>query len=231
MSESGGTRRITKELTLGIEICLGQCAVALLEGDTVRASHAEVMDRGHAERLPEMVREILEYASATPGDIAIIGVTCGPGSFTGARLGVAYARGLALATGCKAVGISTLELIASQTPRGRIIAAVDGRRAEVFAQCFQDGQASEQAIAITLDPEAVTSFLQAREPASLAGPGAALLRDAAPNVVRTVPITDNRPDGAAVARLAQRLAIIAEQHPARPIYLRAPDAKLPTIPA
>ena len=220
MSDAGAP---DQGLTLGIEVCLGQCAAALIRGGDVIAARAEPMERGHAEALPPMVRDVLQQASAVPGDISLIGVTCGPGSFTGARLGVAFARGLSLATGCRAIGLSTLELLAAEQPEGRVLAAVDGRRGEVFAQLFQDGHAAGEAMAIRLEPEAVAQAIAEAAPQLLIGPGAGLLSNIAPGVI-DARCADSRPDAASVARLA---AQSPAQLPPRPIYLRAPDAKLP----
>jgi len=189
-------------LVLGVDACLGHCSVALVQDDDVLVSRSEAMARGHVERLAPMVAEALHDAGIAVASLDLIGVTRGPGGFTGARLGAAFARGLALAVGCRAVGVTTLEALAA--PRqGDLIVALDGRRGDLFVQHFSGGIAAQDARVIPVDE--MPSFVANHGSPSVVGP------DALPAI-----------DPADVARLAmQRM----DAEPPRPLYLRAPDAK------
>lgn len=175
------------------------------------------MVKGHQERLATMVREVMQAAGLAFGELDRIGVTVGPGSFTGLRVGVAFAKGLAAALGKPCVGVGTLEALAGERP-GLTVAAVDARREQVYVQAFRDGEAAmePQALRVT---DAIAAIRALGMPATLVGSGAALLGPAFPNV----PVaTSQVPDPVVVARLAARSRMST-----RPIYLRAPDAKLP----
>ena len=99
-------------LVLGFDASQAHCAAALLRGDAVLARAREPMARGQAERLFPLVEAMLRDAGLGFGDLAGIGVCTGPGTFTGARVGVAAARGLALALGMPAIGVTALEAAA-----------------------------------------------------------------------------------------------------------------------
>ena len=158
-----------------------------------------------------MVREAMEEAGLCFSDLDRIAVTVGPGSFTGLRVGIAFAKGLALAADAPAVGIGTLEaLVAGDSARGRKTAVIEAGRGGVWLQPF-DGQ-------IPLGPPQNLLFEEADLTAAgrlvgptasrLAAPGQAAFNLAAPPV-------------AAIAALAA----VAEPGPPQPLYLRPPDAK------
>ena len=180
------------------------------------------MHRGHQERLAPMLAEAMAEAGASFSELDRIGVTVGPGSFTGLRVGLAFAKGLAIARGVPCVGVSVLEaLAASADAHGRVLAAIDAKRAQAYLQLFEAGRPLS-------DPEAVLladipAWLEGHggsEGLTIVGSGAALLAEAAPSA-RLAPLA--APDPLAIARLAAR----SDAAPARPIYLRAPDARLP----
>jgi tRNA threonylcarbamoyladenosine biosynthesis protein TsaB len=99
---------------LAIDTALNACAAALVCGGETRATQSETMERGHAERLAPLVDEMMRGVGATFNEIDRIVVTVGPGSFTGVRVGLSFARGLALALGRPCVGVSTLEALAGE---------------------------------------------------------------------------------------------------------------------
>src|SRR5437868_6719428 len=96
---------------LVIETATAACSVALLDGKQVAAARHELVGRGHAERLVPMIGEVLAEAGCARA--ALIQVDCGPGSFTGIRVGLAAARALALAWGVPVAGYSAMALIAA----------------------------------------------------------------------------------------------------------------------
>jgi tRNA threonylcarbamoyladenosine biosynthesis protein TsaB len=206
-------------IVLAIDTAGVDCSVAILDtrGDILRAQRQETLGKGHAERLAGMIDEVFVAAKLQPQDIDLIGVTVGPGSFTGIRVGVAAARGLALALGRPAIGVTTLEVLA-ETARASIgaaplVSAIDAKRGEIYLQPFdRDGVPS--------GPPRVATVDEARESlsagaGSIVGSGAAVLAETSPEA--------DHFDIAAVARIAARRPN-ATGKPA-PLYLRGPDAK------
>ncbi|WP_417726775.1 tRNA (adenosine(37)-N6)-threonylcarbamoyltransferase complex dimerization subunit type 1 TsaB [Roseovarius sp.] len=108
----------SEPLTLGFDTSAAHCAAALLRGARVMATRAEDMGRGQAERLMPLLQEMLDEADVTWRDLDRIGVGIGPGNFTGIRISVAAARGLALSLGIPTIGISTLDVIRAQDRDG-----------------------------------------------------------------------------------------------------------------
>ena len=204
-------------IVLAIDTAGTGCYAALYDSgtDTVLGSAGADIGRGHAERLMEFVDGALAAAGLDLPSVERVAVTVGPGSFTGIRVGVAAARGLALALGVPAVGVSSLAALAADRQAGTpLLVAMDAKRDEVYWQAFAaDGQA--------LSPPALASLEEARGIAAaadgaLAGSAAALLRAEAPQETDGVSI-------ATVARLGARLD--PQGHLPRPLYLRGPDAK------
>ena len=109
----------SEPLTLGFDTSAAHCAAALLSGDRVLVARHEEMSRGQAERLMPLLEEVLAEGGATWRDLARIGVGVGPGNFTGIRIAVSAARGLALSLGIPAVGVSGFEAIALNAPEGQ----------------------------------------------------------------------------------------------------------------
>jgi tRNA threonylcarbamoyladenosine biosynthesis protein TsaB len=212
-------------IVLGLDTCLSSCSVAVLDGDRVLASAREVMARGHQERLAPMAREVMAEAGLAFDRLDRIAATVGPGSFTGLRVGIAFAKGLALALDRPAVGIGTLEALAAEAAPiakgGLVFAAIDARRGQLYLQAFEDGRALMAPDALTAEVAAarLAELAQGR-PLTLVGSGAALLADFAPSA-RVVAAEG------ADARHVARLAASREPGPLKPLYLRSPDAKLP----
>ena len=96
---------------LGLDTAMSACSAALCEGDRVLANRRVVMERGHAEALMPMVRDVLEAADCAFRDLDLIAVTNGPGTFTGIRIGLAAAKGMAMTANLPLVGVTTFEAI------------------------------------------------------------------------------------------------------------------------
>ncbi|MEO1469219.1 MAG: tRNA (adenosine(37)-N6)-threonylcarbamoyltransferase complex dimerization subunit type 1 TsaB [Pseudomonadota bacterium] len=111
-------------MILGIDTSAGQCAVALIAGDSIVARAVEPMARGHAERLFPLIETALAEAGFGLESLNRIAVCTGPGSFTGLRVGVAAARGLALGRGVPAVGVTRFEAVAAAIARPAWIACM-----------------------------------------------------------------------------------------------------------
>ena len=206
---------------LSLDTCLQACSVALEADSKPRIWLTEAMARGHQERLATMTRDVMADGGLAFAELDRIGVTIGPGSFTGLRVGLAFAKGLALALGRPCVGVGVLEaLAASLDHRGPLAAVIDAGRGRVYLQIF------DAAVAVTA-PELLDTGLAITRVAevcpsgeiTLTGPGAPILAPA----LRAAHVQElAAPDPRAVARLARLAPIV----PPRPLYLRAPDAKV-----
>ena len=207
-------------IVLGLDTCLNACSVAVLEGDTVLAHRSEAMARGHQERLALMARSAMVEAGLRFDRLDRVGATVGPGSFTGLRVGVAFAKGLASALSIPAVGIGTLEALAAGT-NGLVAAVIDARRDQVYLQVFENGEALMAPDGLLIGTAlARLAELAISRDITLIGSGAPFLASALPDAIILTP------DGCD-ARLIARLAAVRAITPIRPLYLRAPDAKLP----
>lgn len=222
-------------LLLALDTALGGCSAALVaDGDggaRVLSHRFEARAKGHAERLVPMVSEVLAEASVTFGDIDRLGVTVGPGTFTGLRVGVSAVRGLRLATGCPVVPVNTLDAIranlaADEATRGETVAiAIDARRNEIYLQLFdaEDGALTGPMLAALDDLAALVP----EGPVLAAGTGAALLAEnLGPEHVARVSPASPQPDAAKFGLVL--LGREASTEPPAPLYLRRPDAKLPS---
>ncbi len=209
-------------LILALDTATASCSAALVRDGAVLTRRHEPMVRGHQERLATMIDEMTREAGVAFTALDRIGVTVGPGSFTGLRVGLAFAKGLGVALNIPVAGIGTLEAIAASAEPTRLtVAVIDARRDQIYAQAFRQG-APEAPAAIAVEDMARDLIeLDAEGPALLIGPGAELLRDAFPSARIDM---RNGADPVALARLA------VAQNPVcapAPLYLRTADAKLP----
>ena len=211
---------------LAVETCLGACSVALLDGDAVLAHRWQAMERGHAEALAPMVDEALHGTDLASLDR--LAVTVGPGTFTGQRVGLSFMRGLRLALDKPLTGITSLEAMAAaacaETQMTRAAAIHDARREEAYLALVEDGVMAmpPRVMPFTAAVDAIRAF----GPCALSGTGAPVAKDALDSgfVLSTI----RQPDALFVARLARKLPPPAmDAAPPAPLYLRAPDAKLP----
>ncbi|MFN3584413.1 tRNA (adenosine(37)-N6)-threonylcarbamoyltransferase complex dimerization subunit type 1 TsaB [Phenylobacterium sp.] len=207
-------------MVLGLDTCLNACSVAVLDGERVVAHAREVMARGHQEHLAPMAEAVMAEAGLPFSAIGRVGVTVGPGSFTGLRVGIAFAKGLAAALGAETAGVGALEALAAEAT-GLVAAAVDARRDQLYLQVFDAGRPLMAPDAVPLPVAAARlAELAMGRPLTLVGSGAPLL---APAVLGAVLLTPEGCDARKVAALAAARA----PGPLKPLYLRAPDAKLP----
>lgn len=209
-------------MILSIDTCLGASSVAILDGERVLAARGEPMTRGHQERIGMVAREAVAEAGVAFTDLTRIGVTVGPGSFTGLRVGLAFAKGLATALSIPCVGVTTLEAMAYGID-GFVAAVLDARMGQVYIQVFADGVALMAPDALGVGEAAARlAELYSGGPATLVGSGAPLLADALSGAKLLTPAA---PDPVAVAKLAATRP--TPSHSPRPLYLRAPYATLP----
>lgn len=210
---------------LVIDTALSLCTAGVfeVEGDAVQTLglRSEVMTKGHSERLAGLARDAAADAGGF-GAIDRIAVTVGPGSFTGLRVGLAFAQGLGAALHRPVVGVSTLDALAASVEGATAAALIDARRGQVYARFWRAGVAEGPAEALSLE-QAAERVAAVGSGAVLVGSGAPLMADAAPDAT----ISDRPgPSPEAIARLAA--ALDPETSPPSPLYLRAPDATPPT---
>ena len=204
-------------LVLAFDTSAAHCAAALLSGDQVLAQRHEPMEKGQAERLLPMLAEMLAEAGVGFADLARIGVGTGPGNFTGVRISVAAARGLALGLGIPAVGISALQAQALGTD-GAVLSSLDARKGALYLQGFglTDGPAAQILDLTNLPPL----------------PPATCIGFAAHDIAAHCAGQPAQPRYAlceAIARLAQAQDLTHSPRPA-PFYLRSADAAPPSDP-
>ena len=197
-------------MQLVIDSATAACSAALIgdDGALIDERH-EVVGRGHAERLVPMIAELLE--GRRPNAIL---VDCGPGSFTGLRVGLAAAQGLAIGWKVPVSGYSSLALLAAASGDARVAAALQGGHGELFVQSYGGDPIAPLDELRSLSPEAAAALI---DTPLVVGSGAAALV-AARGHGQAV---DLLPRAADAGRLPLNLRCL----PVRPIYGRAPDAK------
>ncbi|CAN5227018.1 tRNA (adenosine(37)-N6)-threonylcarbamoyltransferase complex dimerization subunit type 1 TsaB [soil metagenome] len=204
-------------IVLAVDTALGACQAVLLAGDGAPVVRSVVMDRGHQERLAPLVAELFEEAGLRPSGVERIGVTVGPGSFTGLRVGLAFAKGFGLGIGAPPVGIGTLQALALGA-QGRVASVISAPHDRCYLQLFDGALALSRPDLLSWKEAA--DLCRAGGVVEAIGPGAADLAERLPALA-----VDSRlaPDP---ARLAAHLATLAAPFaPAAPLYLREPDAK------
>jgi len=208
-------------IVLAIHTAGPACDLAVLQDGAVRAERREAMLRGQDARLPQLVQDILSDANVSLDQVDRFVVVTGPGSFTGIRVGVAFARGLALATGKPCIGVTSMEAALPIGQQGSAIVALPAQKRapdvtfwmQTFRTGIATGSASEMAVEDLIDllrdrPHMVYGDASALEPYLPDTP----IHAATPNAVRA----------------GQVAAILdPEVRTARPTYVRAPDAALP----
>jgi len=214
-----------KSLTiLAIECSTSACSAAV-RGPAGLLAAERVSGRGQAEAMVPLAGAALAASGLGWEDIGLIGVTVGPGSFTGLRIGLAAARALSLARRIPVAGVTTADLLAFSLPgearRGRpFLIAIDSRRDDLFVQYFSaDGQPVGD-IAARLPEEALAPH---PGPLLVAGDAASHFE----GLRGDVEILSLLPDAAPLSELALRRWGEGRALPAQPLYLRPPDVALP----
>jgi tRNA threonylcarbamoyladenosine biosynthesis protein TsaB len=211
---------------LGLDCTGGACSAAVLAGGRVLAARFAVMERGQSEALMPMIATVLDEAALDLSALDLLAVTCGPGSFTGVRTGLAAARGLTLASGLPLLGVTSFdavaEAVAGPDRAAKLVVALESRRVELFLQRFDGASAAPPALVAAEDWAAFApagAFAVAGDGARRFAAG--LQRDDA-EILGADPV-----DAVHVARLAGRRWQPGTRPPApAPLYLRAPDTSV-----
>ena len=206
---------------LCLDTTAAHCAVALIDGKKVLSSNKEPMTKGQAERLFPMIDETLQTAGLSLKDLDAISVATGPGNFTGVRICVSAARGLALSLGIPAIGVSCLEALA-YGHTGDVLAVLDARADHVYYQIFCDPKMPKDPthmprseLTQAVGPVDMCVGFNAADIAAELGAAASSEQMPAPEIYGFI---------------AQTKDWTSEPRPA-PLYLRSPDAALPSEPA
>ncbi len=204
-------------LVLGFDCCFESCSVALYDGSRFIASAFEPMPRGQAERLPLMTAEVLAEAGEA-GSIDRVAVTVGPGSFTGVRIGLSFARAFALARDVPCIGMSSLEVVALAEGAGGVRAAAFRAVQGIYGAAYKNGE--------TLIPPSLMSvedfFAELPDgPVMFSGDAADVL--AAELGERAFASKIRLPNARDLVRLAHGRA--PGEAPPQPLYVRAPDIR------
>jgi tRNA threonylcarbamoyladenosine biosynthesis protein TsaB len=204
-------------LALGINTSGDACDVALVADGRLIAETSEPMEQGHDARLAPLVERLMRDTGTTFRDLALAAVVVGPGSFTGVRVGVAFARGLSLALGIRSAGVTSLEALKGLPRQGRVLALLPAKRRPPertwWAQLIDQGRGSAEPFEVGEDQ--LQSLVQGVD--ALCG-GLAGIPDFSRQRVAA------SPSAGAAALLASRLPL-DDLPPPRPAYVRAPDAK------
>jgi tRNA threonylcarbamoyladenosine biosynthesis protein TsaB len=216
-------------LILAIDTALDACAAGVLDTEAghLLAQESEAMKRGHAEALMPLIARVMKASGIAFSDLDRIAVTTGPGSFTGLRVGLSAARGIALAANKPVVGVTTLTAyaapIVSQNAEHPVISAIDARHDHVYFQAVRGNGSSLVPPRVAPIEEALGASKFGA--AYLVGNAARMLADRWPADAPPPFKVDAQaaPDIAWVAWLGA--AVSPNTAPARPFYLRAPDAK------
>lgn len=204
-------------MILAIDTATAACSAALIEGGVVRLAVSEAVGRGHAERLVPMVEALLRDAGGVVPEAIL--VDCGPGSFTGVRVGLAAAIGMGMGWNVPVGGCSSMALVAAASfaadPMLEACAvALTGGHGELFVQRFAARPFSPASDLVSLAPAEAARFAPDEV---VVGSGAGTLIDAR----KCGTAIEALPDAASVALLGPAFVTL----PARPIYGRPPDAK------
>jgi len=209
---------VDPQTILAVDTSEAYCSAAVLRGGESFCLQ-EKLGRGHAERLIPMVEELLAEAGIGYSDLDKIAVTTGPGTFTGLRIGLSVARGLALAQNIPCIGLSSLMVLAQQAKfEGPVHAVMMGRGGQVFYQAFKGQDADTIPMPLdgaeNIDAEAATLKIEANTGLVIGSGVPAVMGREADAEDAVNPIT--------LARMAS--AVDPAEFPPEPYYLRAADA-------
>ncbi len=204
-------------LVLGINTVADACEAALVRDGVVIADHAEPMNQGHDARLAPVVETLMRQAGIAFHELDRVAVVVGPGSFTGVRVGVAFARGLGLSLDIPVVGVTSLEALDALPREGRLLGVLAAKRRPPektwWAQHLSAGRGEGEAFEASIG--SIDGLL--REAHAVCGDVASLPEATGVTLVAAVP------RATAAALFAARLT---DDLPApRPVYVREPDAK------
>lgn len=211
-------------IVLAIDTALQACSAVIAADGVCLARKTVPLEKGHAERLAPMVAAVFQEADIGASDLDRIGVVSGPGGFTGLRVGLAFARALALGIKADVVGVNSLFALAKMVNGDGLRAAlIDARRGQVYGGVY-DVSGAEILPHFVSDPKEALKKMQdavGATPVALTGSGVGLLPGTLQN--GSVVGGDHQIDPLILAALAAEAP--TPEGPPAPLYLRGPDAK------
>ncbi len=203
-------------LSLVIDTSLNACGLGLYRASEALYAQSDPMQRGQQERLAAMAVEAL--SPIRPKDLTHIGVTLGPGSFTGMRIGLSFAKGLAVGLGLKLQGIGTLKALGQHSALAGTsrLAVINGGRGQVYIQRF-DGEAKYVPQAFNLGDAALAEFAASYPIDTLTGPAVGLVNDLWPAALVF-------PQDWPALETLNRLTLAGGHDDLTPLYMREADA-------
>ncbi|HAD85985.1 MAG TPA: tRNA (adenosine(37)-N6)-threonylcarbamoyltransferase complex dimerization subunit type 1 TsaB [Rhodospirillaceae bacterium] len=222
---------------LAFDTATSGCSAAALRDGALAASQARAMTRGQSESLMPMIDDVLAAAGLTYGDLDALAVTVGPGAFTGLRIGLAAARGLALALNIPCAAVTTLEAVAKAQPplpdrvadgAAGLLVALDSKREDLYVQLF-DRDLAPMTDPAAVMPDALAGLLPGGGAISVAGDAAGTACDAlaAAGIAAHATGGPGVPDAVVVGEIAIGRDLPPVGQAPGPIYLRPPDAVRP----
>lgn len=209
-------------LVLGLNTAFTAMEVALVRNGEILADARETMARGQDRHLPALVQRVLDQQGVAFEDLERIAVVTGPGSFTGIRIGVAYARGLSLVTGAPCVGVTSLEAAVPMGMEGTVMGCLAGQKRPPDQTWWLQGVSAGEGIADVLEVT-LTQLLPVLE-----GFHAPIFMDNADALGEVAERLDLRPLVPSAITAALKGGVFdPAKHPASPVYAREPDATLP----
>ncbi len=212
---------------LSLDTAMAACSAAVVDTDRLLplAAAFQPMERGHAEALAPMVAEVMRASGLQFSEIDRIAVTVGPGTFTGVRIGLSFARGLGLARGIPVIGIDSLSAIAANEANSvPLLVVSDARNGEVYAAAFDEARQLISGPCITTPVGAVEGL---RRNTLVIGTAKSTVLASSGRIGLTAAAAGDLPVAARFARLA---ASVSPGDMPAPLYLRAPDARPQTAP-
>jgi len=239
MAHDQRVRVAPKPVVLALDSAGLACSVVVATGDTVLGAERLQTVHGQAERLLPMVDAVMRKARLSASALDVIGTTIGPGSFTGVRVGLAAAHGIALATRARLIGVTGFEAVAASVAApthgrgsGFLLIALESRREDLYIQLFDHilGPVREPT---TIMPAALDEVLYdfiGSAPLLVAGDAAQRAAKALSRRPNTKVAEGSAPDAAGVLQAVLRCWRTGEQAvKPLPLYLRPPDVTFSTV--
>ena len=223
------------QILLAIETAGSRCSAAVARGDLVLAAESLALRHGHAEALLPMIERVMAAAGLRPSQLDAIAATIGPGGFTGIRVGLAAARGIALAVGARLVGVTGFAAVAAGVTAidgarcEALLVALDSRRDDLYVQLFAAGGLAPLAAPEALLPDRLADYvvrLAGNTKLLVAGDDAERAAAALSQHAEIAVAIGSAPDARRVIAAARQQPGNAAD-PVRPLYLRPPDVTLP----
>lgn len=224
-------------ILLAIETTGSACSAVVMRDGAPLAAEQRDLRHGHAEALMPLIDRVVTAAGIVPSQLEAIAASIGPGSFTGIRVGLAAARGIALAAGARLIGVTTFAAVAAAVPsaggESTLLVALDSRREDFYVQLFAPTAVEPLIEPAAILPDQLYEHIArptGGRPLRIAGDAAAAAAAALEGRLALALLPDITADAFGVAAAAMRQLRSGQPPPrARPLYLRPPDVTMPKL--